>query len=235
VAILVDIRPAMPPPPRAIIFDFDGVLVDSEPLHLTAFQQALAPEGITLTRDDYYATYLGYDDRGAIALALRRHGQPDDAGRVAALMARKAEHFLVLLAQGVALFPGAETLVRDAAAQVPLAIGSGALRGEIESILESAGLRGAFAAIVSAEDVAHGKPAPDTYLQACAALAGRVPGLVPGECTVVEDSPDGVEAARRAGMRCLAVCHSAPAARLHAADVVVERLAEVTWSRLAAL
>jgi len=225
----------MPLPLRALIFDFDGVLADSEPLHLAAFQQVLAPEGILLARDDYYATYLGYDDHDAIALALRRHGQPDDGARVRALMARKAECFLGLVAQGVALFPGAAALVREAAAHVPLAIGSGALRNEIELILEHAGLRSAFAAIVSAEDVAHGKPAPDTYLQACAALGARLPGLAPADCAVVEDSPDGVEAARRAGMRCLAVCHSAPAARLQAADAVVARLEEVTWSRLAAL
>jgi beta-phosphoglucomutase-like phosphatase (HAD superfamily) len=225
----------MPPPPRALIFDFDGVLADSEPLHLAAFQRALAPEGIVLTREDYYASYLGYDDGDAIAVALRRHRQPDDGARVRALMARKAEHFLALVGAGVPLFPGAAALVREAAAHVPLAIGSGALRREIELILNRAGLRDCFAAIVSAEDVAHGKPAPDTYLRACVALGDRAPGLLPAECTVVEDSPDGVEAARRAGMRCLAVCHSAPAARLQAADVVVERLEEVTWSRLAAL
>jgi beta-phosphoglucomutase-like phosphatase (HAD superfamily) len=225
----------MPSAPRALIFDFDGVLADSEPLHLAAFQRALAPEGIALTRADYYATYLGYDDRDAIAVALRRHGQPDDGVRVRALMARKAEHFLALVATGVPLFPGAAALVREAAAHVPLAIGSGALRGEIELILDGAGLRGCFATIVSAEDVAHGKPAPDTYLRACAALDTMAPGLRPAECTVVEDSPDGVEAARRAGMRCLAVCHSASAARLQAADLVVDRLEEVTWSRLASL
>src|SRR2546425_12418196 len=88
----------MPRGPRALIFDFDGVIVDDEPLHLAAFQEALAAEGITLTREAYYARYLGFDDHGAVVEALREAGQPARPERVRALMAAKADRFLGLCA-----------------------------------------------------------------------------------------------------------------------------------------
>ena len=218
--------------PRALIFDFDGVLADTEPLHLAAFQRALAPVGIELTTDEYYATYLGYDDHDAIVAALGAAGQMPEAARVETLMAEKAEHFLALVNQGVGLFAGAEVLVRTVATHVPVAIGSGALRGEIELILERAGLRGCFVAIVSAEDVRAGKPDPETFTRVLAALRGRIPTLSAGECLVIEDSRAGVAAARAAGMHCLAVATSHEPGLLCDADAVVSSLEEVTWARL---
>ena len=225
----------MPRGPRALIFDFDGVIADDEPLHLAAFQQALAAEGITLTREAYYARYLGFDDHDAMVEALREAGRPAPAERVQALMAAKAERFLALVRGGAPIFPGVPAFVRGAAARVPLAIASGALRHEIERILAQVGLADCFAAIVSAEDVRAGKPSPEGFLGALDRLRVRLPGLAPGECLVIEDSQPGVEGARRAGMRCLAVTNSYPAEALGGADLIVRSLEEAGWDRLAAL
>jgi len=225
----------MPRGPRAIIFDFDGVIADSEPLHLAAFQQALEPEGIILTTEAYYADYLGYDDYDAIVAALREAKRPPTEESVQRLMAAKAEHFLALVREGVRILPGVPAFVRLAATRAPLAVASGALRREIELILAYAGLRKAFEAIVSAEDVSEGKPAPESFLLALERLKERAPNLVPDACLVIEDSRAGIEAARRAGMRCLAVTNSYPASELGAADVVVPSLEKVEWERVSAL
>ena len=219
-------------PLRAVIFDFDGVIVDSEPLHLAAFRSALAPEGIELTDAEYWESYLGYDDHDAVVAALERAGRRAAPDLVRTLMAEKAAHFLTLVGAGVVVFPGVEAFVEAARSRGPLAVGSGALRNEIEIILEGAGLRSAFRVIVSAEDVTHGKPDPETYTRALAELRADVPDLEPAFCLVVEDSVAGVEAAKAAGMRCLAVTNSCPRSALGAADAVVDSLAEVRWDAI---
>src|SRR5437667_4274379 len=225
----------MPRGPCALIFDFDGLTAATDPLHLAAFQRALAAAGTALTRASYYARYLGFDDRAAVVEALREAGRPAPPERVRALMAAKADAFLRLVRAGAPLFPGVPAFVREAAARVPLAVASGALRHEIELILAQAGLADLFAAIVSAEDVRAGKPSPESFLRALERLRGRLPDLAPRDCLVVEDSQPGVERARRAGMRCLAVTNSYPAEALGGADLVVSSLEEAGWDRLASL
>lgn len=225
----------VPAGPQAIIFDFDGVIADDEPLHLAAFQRALASEGITITREQYYARYLGFDDRSAILEAFRDAGASPSPGRLAALLAAKAEQFLALVRAGAPIFPGVPAFVRDAAARVPLAIASGALRHEIELILAQAGLADCFSAIVSAEDVREGKPSPEGFLLALERLRERQSSLAPEACLVIEDSQPGLEGARRAGMRCLAVTSSYPADALGGADLIVGTLEDVRWDRLAGL
>jgi len=221
--------------PRAVIFDFDGVIADDEPLHLAAFQRTLSGEGIALTTEDYYAHYLGCDDHDAIAEALRAAGRPASEERVQGLMAIKATHFLGLVRDGVRIFPGVPGFVGEAAARVPLAIASGALRREIELILAQSGLRRAFTVIVSAEEVEEGKPSPAGFLLALARLREQLPDLASMECLVVEDSLAGIEAARRAGMRCLAVANSYGPAELAAADLVVPSLEGLGWERITTL
>jgi len=221
--------------PRAVIFDFDGVIADDEPLHLVAFQRVLESEGIALTTDEYYAHYLGFDDHDAIVEALRLARRPAAEEHVQALMAQKAAHFLGLVRDGVRIFPGVPAFVRTAAARVPLAIASGALRREIELILAHAGLRAAFGPIVSAEDVSEGKPSPETFLTALGRLREQAPDVVAESCLVIEDSPAGIEGARRAGMRCAAVTNSCAAADLSDADLIVSSLDELAWDRVAAL
>lgn len=229
-----DLRP-MSRGPRAIVFDFDGVIADDEPLHLAAFQRALAPAGIALDRETYYARYLGFDDHDAIAQALRDAGRVPSDDVVRRLMGAKANEFLALVREGTPIFPGVPGFVRGAAGRVPLAIGSGALRHEIELILAHAGLRAAFTVIVSAEEVAEGKPSPEAFLAALDRLRERVPDLAAAECLVVEDSTAGVEAAGRARMRCLAVTNSYPAEALGGADLVVASLEGIAWERLEGL
>ena len=151
---------------RAIVFDFDGVLADSEPLHLAAYQEIFSELGVTLTREDYYDNFLGYDDEGVIALMGERHGWQLDAQQVAALIARKTEAFESIVGARDVLYPGAADAVRRLASSYPLGIASGALRSDIEMILKGSGLERLFRFIVSAEDTAESKPAPDPYLRA---------------------------------------------------------------------
>jgi len=211
---------------RAAVFDFDGVLVDSEPLHFASLRDALRPEGFEITPEEYYGSYLAYDDRGAIRRALEHHGQSVDAERIEALTHRKEGCFAVVL-RDIHFFPGARELVVALAREMPLAIASGARHAEIEEILTAGGLRDAFAAVVGAEDAARTKPDPAPYLEAARLLSERVPGLRPEECVAFEDSMPGIASARTAGMKVVAVTHSYPAEKLRAAHRVVDSLVGV--------
>ena len=151
---------------RAIVFDFDGVLANSEPLHFEGFRDVLADEGITLTRDDYYARYLGYDDAGVFQAIAGERGVAWTTGHVGDLVARKAVRLEALERDTSLLFPGAAAAVRRAAAAVPIAIASGAIRADIHRVLDRERLTTFFTAIVAAEDTPLSKPAPDPYLRA---------------------------------------------------------------------
>ena len=129
---------------QAIVFDFDGVIADSEPLHLRAYQQALAEEGIALSREEYFERYLGYDDVGMLEALASDRGLAMTGGHITALVARKGEKLQAMLNGGEVLFPGAAAFVRTAAAAVPIAIASGALRHEIVQIIDGAGLGGSL-------------------------------------------------------------------------------------------
>lgn len=219
---------------RAVIFDFDGVLVDSEPVHYRAMRESLRKDGITIDREEYVRHYVGYEDRTAIRLAFERRGKPADLAQVHDAAERKAGLYQELLAE-IPFFRGARELVRALAAEVPLAIASGARRKEIERILAAAGLRDAFAAVVGADDVAHTKPHPEPYLTALRGLATRARDLAPEQCLVVEDSTAGIAAGRAAGMRVLAVAHTYPADRLRGAHSVVDTLDGLSPAALRAL
>ena len=127
---------------QAIVFDFDGVIADSEPLHLRAFQRTLADHDLTLTAADYYSAYLGYDDAGVFAAVARDRGVALTEQQLNALVEKKGVYIQELLKAGEILFPGAADFIRQAAAAVPIAIASGAQRPEIEEILDATQLRG---------------------------------------------------------------------------------------------
>lgn len=223
---------------KALIFDCDGVIADNEPLHLAMFQKVLAEDGLTLTAKDYYAIYLGMDDKGCFGSFLARHGRPAEPDRIAELIARKARYFNDALTRELRLFPGVVELVAAAKGRYPLAVASGALRHEIDLILTAGGLHSAFTAIVSAEDVTAGKPDPQGFRLALARINAARPGtppIQPRECVVIEDSIAGVEAARAARMRCLAVTNSYGAAELSAASRVVAGLDQIGLADLEAL
>jgi beta-phosphoglucomutase len=212
-------------PLRAVVFDFDGVIANSEPLHFRALHDVLVPAGVTLSERDYYTRYLGFDD----VAALRAIGADSGAfgpDRVDALASKKAVRFEELEAEGATLFPGAAEAVRRIAAAVPIAIASGARREEILRALDAAGLFDLFAAVVAAEDVPHSKPDPAPYLLAVSLLGAATGGdrLRPSECVAIEDSHWGLESARAAGLRTVALSHTYKPSELGAADLVVESL-----------
>ena len=220
---------------RALIFDFNGIIVDDEPIHFELFKQVLAEEGIELTEADYYARYLGFDDRGAFTAAYREHGRSLDEKLLVRLIGRKAIYYQSEIRSKVRIFPGVEKLVTTLVPVLPLAVASGALRQEIETILSAAGLLKHFAVIISAEDVDHGKPEPEIFLKALARLNAQVEDGHPidaPDCLVIEDSKEGIRGARRAGMKCLAVSNSHPTELLQEANAVVRSLEEVDLSLL---
>jgi beta-phosphoglucomutase len=218
---------------QAIVFDFDGVIADSEPLHLRAFQQALAEEGIDLTAQEYYARYLGYDDVGAFHALARDRGLPMSDRQVAALVARKGVCLQQMLQEGSVLFPGAREFIREAAAAVPIGIASGALRHEIDEIVEAAGVADLFSVIVAAGDTPQSKPSPAPYVMAFERLRGATGDtLEPRRCVAIEDSRWGLESAQGAGLRCVGVTSSYPAHQLPGAELIVDGLKELTLPML---
>jgi beta-phosphoglucomutase len=220
---------------RAVIFDFDGVLVNSEPLHFRAMRESLIPEGILIDSTEYLRNYVAYDDRGAIRLALEQHGHPSDAVRVEIVADRKARMFAEMKS-GIPFFPGARELVRELQrGEVPLGIASGARRAEIEDLLETGGLRNAFAAVVGADDVMRTKPDPEPYLEALRQLQQVAPGLEAGDCVAVEDTPAGIAAALAAGMTVVGVAHTFEASVLASAHHVLPSLRRVSAAELRAL
>jgi beta-phosphoglucomutase-like phosphatase (HAD superfamily) len=217
---------------RAIVFDFDGVIANSEPLHYRAFRDILAEDGVPFTEHEYYDRYLGYDDVGVFRALMSDRGADCTPDRVTQLVRRKAARLEELERDVSILFPGAEAAVRRAAAAVPLAIASGALGVEIRRTLDRERLTECFTAIVAAEDTPASKPAPDPYLRAMALLAralGRP--LAPAECVAVEDSAWGLESARAAGCRTVAVAQTYGAATLEA-DMVISSLGALDVKRL---
>ena len=218
---------------QAIVFDFDGVIANSEPLHLLAFQQALAEDGVELSASDYYSRYLGYDDVGMFEALGRDRGLSMRDGRVAELVARKGDRMQDLLRSGSVLFPGALEFIREAAAEVPIAIASGALRHEIDDIIDAAGVGNLFATIVAAGDTPESKPSPAPYRLAFEQLRERTGRtLDPRRSVAIEDSRWGLESARGAGLRLVAVTSSYPAAELTSAELVVKGLGALTLPAL---
>ena len=216
------------PPVRPTIFDFNGVLVDDEDVHFASFAEALAPLGLSLTREDYDERYLGFDDAGAFDAILRDAGRAPAEAEVARLVDAKKPIYMRRIATDLVIFDGAAELVRSRAAGGVVGIVSGALRHEIEHCLGVMGVRDAVAFIVSAEDTQRCKPDPEGYRLGVAAL--RAAGAPAAEAVVVEDSIAGVESAKAAGLRCVSVGHSYPLERLRGAgaDAAVAHLRELT-------
>jgi beta-phosphoglucomutase len=208
---------------KAILFDFDGILVDTEPLHLQAFQKVLAEEGLPLSERDYYTKYVGLDDKGCFQAVLSENGRPATSETLRCLVDRKAGLFLTQLKTHLIVYPGIAEFVTMAAQRYRLAVVSGALRHEIEYSLEAAGIRRQFEQITAAQDVRNGKPDPEGYLHALGQLNQKAPVTAP-ECLVIEDTVPGIRAAHAAGMRCLAVSNTFSRHELSLADEVTPTL-----------
>jgi len=218
---------------QAIVFDFDGVIANSEPLHLLAFQQALADEGVELLPADYYAHYLGYDDVGLFQALAKDRGIAMSGGEVSELVARKGERMQTLLRSGSVLFPGATEFIREAAAAVPIAIASGAMRHEIEDVIDAAGMTDLFSTIVAAGDTPESKPSPAPYRLALERLRESSRREIdPRRSVAIEDSRWGLESAQGAGLRLVGVTNSYPAHELTGAELVVDSLTALTLPAL---
>jgi len=216
---------------QAVVFDFDGVLADSEPLHLQAYQALLEPHGIVLDEKAYCERYLGYDDEGALRRMAEDNGLMLGDEEIELLIVEKGRVFEALVGSRDVLYPGAVECVRRLAERWPVGIASGALRADIDLLLRGAGITDLFRFIVAAGDTDRTKPAPDPYLR-----AAELHGVPPAACVAIEDSHWGLESARTAGMRTLAITHTYPRDALTgSADVVIDSLAEVTLELVARL
>lgn len=205
-----------------VVFDFDGVLVDSEPMHEAALRRACEAVGMGFTTEAYYARYVGLDDRDCFAALLKDHGRPAEAGVLGELSRRKREGIEAAMAHGEPrAVPGAVELVRSLVGRAALGVCSGSLPHEIHPVLEGLGIAGCFGAVVTAADVARAKPDPAGYRLTLERLGARVG-------TAIEDTPRGVEAAKGAGMWVVAVGTTRPREELARADRFAERLGEVS-------
>ena len=207
----------------AVVFDFDGVLANSEPLHLRSYQAVLRELGITLGREEYYSQYLGFDDVTAFRTIGGQRGQHWNDGQLAEILMRKMVVFDELMASQDVLYPQSAACIERLGAHLPLGIASGALRHEIEAILRGAGLDRHFRFIVASGDTPASKPAPDPYRR-----AAELHGLPPERCVAIEDSRWGIESAKTAGLRCVGITQTYPAADLPGADAIIDSLDEFT-------
>lgn len=221
---------------KAVIFDFDGVITDSEVLHLRAFNQVLAPFGVQLTTQEYYQKYLGLTDKDCCETLMASEVLKVPVGRVNDLLDQKKRAYAALAATEGQILEGVRPFLKMLAGhKISLAICSGALLAEIEGVLDRAGLLPVFPVIVSADQVSTGKPDPEGYLLTLRRLREMCGPIRADQCVVVEDSHWGLDAARAAGMHTLAVTNSYPAEQLAMADRIVQRLDEVTLDDLEGL
>lgn len=196
---------------RAVVFDFNGLIVDDEQLHFLLFAEQLATQGIVLTEKLYADRYLGYDDRGCFSVALADHEKPCDDSLLQTLIDRKAVRYLETARDSLRFFPGLVSCVdRLTAAGLALAVCSGALRAEVRLGLEISGIADRFLGIVAAEDTAACKPDPEGYLKALKLIRETIPDLGAEQVTAVEDSLAGIQAAKSAGFHVVGIPNSYP-------------------------
>jgi HAD superfamily hydrolase (TIGR01509 family) len=210
---------------RAVIFDMDGVLADSEPLICAAAREMFRERGLIVQPEDFQP-FVGAGENRYIGGVAEKYGFALD---IVQAKARTYELYLHSVPVHLAVFPGAVELVTACrAAGWPCAVASSADRIKVEANLRKIGLPiETWPAVVTAEDVERRKPDPALFLKASERL-----GVAPAECTVIEDAVNGIAAAKAAGMRCVAVASTFPAGLLGQADLVRASIAEVTPSDL---
>ncbi len=214
---------------NAVIFDFDGIIVDSEPMHYRAFQHILEPLGKGFSWEEYCAVYIGYDDRDAFREAFKAHGEKICHQDLKKMIADKAQKFQQLIHNGEAKpLPGAVELIESLPARLPVALCSGAIRQDIDPIIENLGIANVFNVIITAEDTKKSKPDPAPYRLTCEKLGLQDPATA----IAIEDTPLGILSAKGAGLKVLAVTNSYDREYLLEADAVTDSLENVTRSSL---
>ena len=212
---------------KAIVFDFDGVITDTEPIHMDAWLGVLEEMGISFDEDEYRSHYLGLNDRDFLDALGRIHHRSFGDAEKSRLIEQKSAAALIMLEHGIPLLPGVREFVESADGKMMFAICSGANRGEIEHILKSLKWHKLFSPIVASDSVKRGKPDPEGYIRAFEGLQSRATELLlPEHVLAIEDSPKGIAAAKAAGLRCLAVGTNFAPEELAHADWIVKTLAE---------
>ena len=227
---------------QAIIFDFDGVVVDSEPAHCAAFLAVMQPLGYTFDYNDYQRDIIGYDDRDALHFMLTqklgRTPGPAMQHEIQQLIAKKQQAFLDhVKSKPMPMIPGVAALIDQARQTLPIAIASGATTADIDAILKGLGRSDDFPIIVTADDVAKSKPDPTSYRLAVQRLSEHVveqggQSLEPSSCLAIEDSPAGLQSAQAAGLRTLGLTTTHPLEDLAMAHRVVGDLENVDLNLL---
>ncbi|MEA5113805.1 MAG: HAD family phosphatase [Geobacteraceae bacterium] len=220
-----------------VIFDFDGIIVDTEQIHYNAFQRVLNPLGLGYSWEEYMDKYIGFDDRDAFREVFRATGKEIKPENLDDMINMKAAFFEQIVRQGVTAYPGVISLLTKLKGNVPLALCSGALRSDILPILDNMAIRDVFDVLVTAEDVKESKPDPQSYILAVKKLAEIFPGkdITADRCIAIEDTPAGIASALKAGVSVLAVTNSFTADRLTGAVYVTDTLESVTLELLAKL
>ena len=235
---MVNMESNSEPDLQAVIFDCDGILVNTEPLHYRAFQEVLVPLGLGHDFESYLEHFVGFDDRDAFIYAFREAGLYLSPMTLDRLMEAKALALRDLIAQGVPSFPGVVELVKELMDRgVLMAVASGALRHEIDAFMASLGLNGVFHAIVAADEVKKSKPDPETYLLAIERLR-QLQGsrrLDPMNCIAIEDTRAGIRSAKSAGLLVIAVTNSFSVPELTEADKVIDSLSELSFPEMVKL
>jgi beta-phosphoglucomutase len=217
---------------RALIFDFNGVLADDDPIHMEALRKVAHEEGLSFTDEEYLDKYLPLNDWDCFKTLFAGHSLPLSPSKLDQLIQRKGVYYFRAIAERNVLFSDAVTAVKTAAQLCPLAIASGARREEIIHILKQGHIERSFSAVIAAEDVKFGKPHPEPFLRAHEKLRECDASLSISDCVGIEDSIGGIESAHEAGMRCLAIAHSYGPERLKAArpEWVINSIADfVPW------
>jgi beta-phosphoglucomutase len=219
---------------QAIFFDFNGVIIDDEPLQMTAYKELLAEHGIDLTEADYYGA-LGMDDKTFLRAAFARSKKPLSDELLNSIQADKVVRHRKLIEDQLPLFPGVVTFLKAASRELSLGLVSMANQDEINYVLDRGNLRSLFSVIVSAEDVNVCKPAPDCYKRGLEKLnekrrdERKLP-LLPRECLVIEDSPPGIQSGREAGMRTLGLTNTVAETQLRTAGAEVVSASLADWT-----
>jgi beta-phosphoglucomutase len=206
---------------KALLMDFNGVIINDEPIQMRAYQEILAGEGIVLTDEDYYQC-LGMDDRGFVEAAYARAGRDPETNKVLELVQHKTQKWHDIMAAGIPLFENVDNFIRKMAQEFSIGIVTMASRTEVTYILDQTGLHECFDVVVTADEVSRSKPDPECYrigfreLDLARIAKGHLP-MIHSECVVVEDSPAGVQAARAADLPALGVTNTVSADALRAA------------------
>lgn len=212
---------------KALVFDFDGIITDTEPVHMEAWQDLLEPLGVFVEEDEFHKDYIGLNDRDFLEAVAHAHRHYFSDIEKADLIERKAAATVSMLEKEIPLLPGVADFIGQVRSKCPLAICSGANRGEIEFILKHLKWQGYFDPIIASDSVKKGKPDPEGYIRAYEALAEKSSTpILSRDVIAIEDSPRGIAAAKAAGLRCLAVSNSFDREILKDADWIVDSLAD---------